>query len=244
MNFYNTTDTEDSLVHETWDLCDADITSYPLAKVTRRFNHALETLVGKIVAADGTWQYDDTNFTDSPRGTATLIEGQEAYSFASEYLEVEQIDVLDTGGVYRRILPFDPDDLSDGMSPEEYFGSTTTTTKKGFPEYYDIQGDTIRLYPAPTSTAVTLAAGLRILFKRTADLFTVSDTTQEPGLPSPYHVLLAFYAAIPFCVSYKKDRVEWLEKKWDEGTKDLIKFFGHRERDRRKIMSNKRVNFR
>lgn len=244
MDFYNVTNTEDSLVHETWDLCDADITSYPLAKVTRRVNHALENLVGKVIAADGTWQYDDTNYTDSPRGTGTLVEGQEAYSFASEYLEVEQIDILDTGGVYRRIRPFDPDDLSDGMSPEEYFGSTTTTTKKGFPEYYDIQGDIIRLYPAPTYTAVTLTAGLRILFKRTADLFTVSDTTQEPGLPSPYHVLLAYYAAIPYCMAYKKDRVPWLEKKWDEGIKDLIKFFGHRELDRRKIMSNKAINFR
>ena len=103
--------------------------------------------------------------------------------------------------------------------------------KKGKPEYYDKIGDTLLTYPAPAAANVTLASGLRVWFQRAADLFTASDTTQEPGLPSSYHVLLAYYAAIPFCMAYKKDRVGWLEKKLEEGSKEMLAFFGQREED-------------
>src|SRR3990167_7328840 len=140
------------LQQEIRDLCDADSTSLTDATLLRRINTALETLVGKIISADGTWQFDDTNYTTSPRGSGTLVEGQEAYSFASEYLEIEQIQILDTGGKWRKLETLDPDDL-EGLTPLEYFGGTssggTDTPQKGFPQYYDVHGDTIRLYPAP-----------------------------------------------------------------------------------------------
>lgn len=231
------------LTSEIDTLCDTNSTSYPLPDKVRRINAGLEEIVGRLVNADGMWQYDDTNYTDAPRGTGNLVEGQEAYSFASEYLTIEQVDVLDKNGYWRRLKSFDPNDL-DGLTPEEYFGSTTSTTKKGMPEYYDPQGDSIRLYPAPAATNVTLTAGLRIFFKRTASLFTTSDTTKEPGIPSPYHVLLAYFAAIPYCMAYKKDRVVWLEKKWMEGVAEVLKFHGRREKDRRKVATMKKIQFR
>ena len=73
MRLYDTTLPHRSLIHEIWDLCDADITSYPLRGVVRRVNSAIEALVGKIINTDGTWQFDDTNYTDLPVGTGTLI---------------------------------------------------------------------------------------------------------------------------------------------------------------------------
>ena len=223
-------------------LCDSDSTSYPLAAKVRRINAGLEYLVGKIINADGDLEFDDTNWTDAPRGTGTLVEGQEAYTFAAEYLKVLAVDILDTGGVYRRIEQLSLDDLG-GLSPEEYFGSTTSSTKKGFPLYYDPYGDSFRLYPAPTSTAVTLTAGYRVWFKRTVDLFTTSDTTQEPGIPSPYHIALAYYAAISYCMSYKKDRVALYEKKWDQCVEDLIKHYSKKNPDRRPIMTMNEVPY-
>ena len=237
MDFYNTGATEDSLVHECWDLCDADITSYPLAKVTRRFNLGLEELVAEILNADGGWQYDDTNHTDLPIGTGTLVEAQESYSFSSEYLEIEQISVKDVNGNWNVLDPIDPSEFRN-VAIEEYFAAT------GMPRYYDILGDTIKLYPAPTATAVTLASGLKVRFKRTVDLFTVSDTTQEPGLPSTHHKILAYMAAVPYCMSYKKDRVALYEKKIDEMKKTLIKHYSRRQLDVRKVMTNEPIQFR
>jgi len=223
------------------DFCDSDAINYPIAGKVRNANIGYETLIGKILEADGDWQWDDTNYTTLPRGTGTLVEGQETYSFASEYLNIQMVEILDVSSParYRKIDPIDSLDLG-GLSPEEYFGITSGgDAQTGFPRYYDKVGDTIILYPAPTSTAVTLTAGIRVWFQRTADLFTITDTVQEPGIPSPYHVLLAYYASIPYCMKYKKDRVAWLEKKWDEGIANMLKFLGKREKDKRKIMTNK-----
>jgi len=234
--------TSQDLVSEARDLVDANSVSYPIAAVTRRINEGYELLIGKILEADGTWQWDDTNYTTLPRGLGTLVEGQESYTFASEYLNIQMIEILDISSPagFKKIKPIDSINLGD-LSPEEYFGQTSAgNPATGFPQYYDKLGDTIILYPAPTSTAVTLASGIRIWFQRTADLFTTTDTTQEPGLPSPYHVLLAYYAAIPYAMSYKKDRVAWLETKWQEGIKDLLAHFGKREKDVRKIMTMKK----
>ncbi len=242
MQVYNTTNTENSLVHEAWDLCDADITSYPLAKVIRRFNFALEKLVAEIINADGVWEYDDTNHTTRPIGRGNLEEGRSSYSFSSEYLKVNMVEILnDDGLTYRKLKQLDRRDLG-GLTIEEYFGTNSSGTypnniAKGMPKYYDIEGDSILLYPAPTSTQVTLTNGIRASFSRTADLFTTSDTTQEPGLPSSFHELLSIYAALRYCALYKKDRVPLLKKDWDDGVKAIVKFFARRNPDRKDVIT-------
>lgn len=239
MRYYDVTNTENSLVHEAWDLCDADITKYPLANITRRFNSSLEELIGELISADGTFQWDDTNWTDQPVGTGTLVQAQASYAFSSEYLEIDEIDVKDLNGIWRKLIPVDPSEIPDDQTMEEYFGTTA-----GMPTHYDKTGDTVTLYPAPSSTAVTLASGLRIRFKRTADLFTVSDTTQEPGLPSPYHTILCYMAAIPYCMKYKPERVALYEKKKDDMKKALMKFMGRRQKDTRKRATMSGINFK
>lgn len=225
---------------ETRDLCNADTTSYPAATLLWRVNNAWEELIGMIINADGTWQYDDTNQTDAPRGKGTLVEGQEYYTFASDYLQVEAIDILDVNSKYIRIKPLDPRDLNN-QSPDEYFGvDSSGDPEVGFPEWYDIKGDSIRLYKAPTATYCTLTNGLRVSFKRTASLYTaaqVTTGTKTPGLPSTHHVMLAYMAAIPYCMKFHPDRVGWLEKKVDEMKKTLVEHYTFREKQRRAIIS-------
>src|SRR3990167_2550078 len=254
MKLYDTTLPHRSLIHEIWDLCDADITSYPLKAVVRRVNSALETLVGLIINADGTWQFDDTNYTTTPVGKQDLTSAEISYSFADEYLEIEEIDILDTGGRYIKITPFDAVEM--GVSFEEYFNITfagsTYTAPVGFPFYYDKHGDTIRLSAGPTAANTTLTKGLRARFTRTAKLYTMSNSTTitsgeesvEPGIASPYHQLIAYMSSIPFCMSNnKRDRVPLYEKKVDEMTKDMIDFYTKREKDARKIMTPKRIQY-
>jgi len=223
---------------EVRSLCDADSTSYTAADLLRRVNSALETCVGKIINADGNWQYDDTNYTDLPVGTGNLVSAQSSYSFSSEYLDILEVMILTTGGIYQRITPFDPSEMD--MSWDEWVNSATGTIPNGFPQYYDKLGDSIRFDKSPTATYATLTNGLKVRFKRTADLFTsaqVTTGTKVPGIASPYHQLLAYMAAIPYCMSYKKDRVPLYEKKVDEMTKDMIDFYTRRAKDERTIMS-------
>jgi hypothetical protein len=253
MNFYDPT-TLQGLVQETWRLCDAeavsgsDSTAYPRLAVTARINQALEELVGKIVSADGFWEWDDTNQTDLPIGTATLVEGQQEYTFASEYLKIKRMKVKDTGGNWILLKQIDQQDLeSSELALEELYGETSGSPNKGTPIYYDIIGDSFKLYPAPTSTAVTLTSGLKVEFVRTAVLFTAVSTTAAdttaPGLPSPYHVLLAYKAALPYCMSYKKDRVPLYAAQIQKMEADLIKFYGQRNPDHRKIMTPKITSY-
>src|SRR3990167_3979043 len=187
-------------------LTNTDTTSYTAANLLRRINAAYEIVIGWIINADGTWQFDDSNYTDQPRGTLDLVEGQQAYTFNSDYLQIEMIELKDTSGNWRRITPLDHSDLG-GVSPDEYYGMTSGSPNIGMQEHYDLfTDDSFRLYPAPTSGSVTLTAGLRVTFKRTADLFTsaqVTTGTKTPGFASPYHIILSYMAAIPYCQSYK-----------------------------------------
>src|SRR3990167_2343230 len=239
---------------EVRSLCDADSTSYTAADLLRRVNSALETCVAYIINADGTWQFDDTNFTTTPVGKGDLTSAGISYSFADEYLEIEGIDILDTGGRYIKITPFDAVEM--GVSFEEHFNITfagsTYTAPVGFPLYYDKHGDTIRLSSGPTAANTTLTKGLRARFTRTAKLYTMSNSTTitsgeesvEPGIASPYHQLIAYMSSIPFCMSNnKRDRVPLYEKKVDEMTKDMIDFYTKREKDARKIMTPKRIQY-
>lgn len=226
------------LNQEIRDLCDADTTSYTAATLLRRVNNALETLVGKIINSDGNWQYDDTNYTDLPVGTGNLVSGQSSYSFSSEYLDILEVMILTTGGIYQRITPFDPSEL--GQSFDEWVGSATGTPPDGFPQYYDKVGDSIRLDRSPTATHATLTNGFKVRFKRTADLFTsaqVTTGTKVPGIASPYHQLIAYMAAIPYCMTYKKDRVALYEKKVDEMTRDMLEFYTRRAKDERPVLT-------
>lgn len=226
------------LNQEIRDLCDADSTSLTNATLLRRVNTSMETCVGKIINSDGNWQFDDSNFSDLPVGTGTLVSGQSSYSFSSEYLDILEVMILTTGGIYQRITPFDPSEMD--MSWDEWTNSATGTIPNGFPQYYDKVGDSIRLDKSPTATYATLTNGLKVRFKRTADLFTsaqVTTGTKVPGIASPYHQLIAYMAAIPYCISYKKDRVALYEKKVDEMTKDMIDFYTRRAKDERPVMT-------
>src|SRR3990167_10271928 len=198
-----------SIIAEIDDLCDSDGTSYPIADKTRRVNSAYELLIGKILTADGRWKFDDTNYGDLPIGRFTLVGGQATYTLPAagesaadldNYLYIDSVEILNLAGTtYRKIKPIDRSELGD-LSWDEYFGMDSSGNPvTGFPQYYEKLEDTIRLGPAPTSTSVTLTNGMRIHYRRRPDLFTTSDTTQPPGIAPPYHVLLAYMAAEPYC---------------------------------------------
>ena len=223
---------------EARSLVDADSTSYIAADLLRRINAAYEEVVGLILGADGLWQFDDTNYTSFPIATTTLVAGQKDYTFNSAHLEIEGVSVLKADGIWSKLIPID-DQHQIGVDPAEFLKTDA------LPIYYDKQGRSLVLYPGPASGDVTLAAGLKVFFKRTADLYTsaqVTTGTKEPGFASPYHVILSYMAALPYAQSYKKDRVPFINLKIQELKKGILEHYGRRELDRRKRMSMGGVN--
>lgn len=220
-------------------LCSSTDTSYILADKLRRVNSAYESLIAKIINADGTWQYDDTNYTDLPVGTGDLVDAQSAYTFAVDFLDIENVKIKDANGNWNILQPIDQSQLSYPL--EDHL------TDDGLPVYYDKVGDTIKLYPAPASADVTATDGIKVQFKRTADIFTsaeVNTGTKNPGIASPFHILIPYMASIPYCMSYKKDRVALYEKRVDEGIEEMITFYSRREKDTRKVMTMNQITHR
>ena len=231
---------------ETRSLCDADTTSYIAADLLRRVNNAYEQVVGWLLTADGTWQWDDTNYSDLPIGVQTLVASQSAYTFNDKFLQLLEVQIKDVNGIWQIIKPIDQKEYSDSDPLEEAFKTD------GLPVYYDkVSDDTIKLYPAPDNGInVTLASGLKIKFKRTASIFletvpgTPDDVAKVPGFASPYHQILSYMAAIPYCLTYKKDRVALYEKRVMDLKKELIELYSQREKDVRKIMTFSQRAFR
>jgi hypothetical protein len=164
-----------------------------------------------------------------------MVASQSRYSFNDKFLQLVEVQVRDSAGNYQILPPIDQKEYSDVTPLSEAFETA------GMPRYYDkVSDDTIDLLPAPTAADTTLASGLRIRFKRTADLYTsaqVTTGTKEPGFASPFHVILAYMAAIPYCANFKPDRVPLYEKRVDDMKKALLLHYGTRQKEQRKIMT-------
>ena len=248
------------IVQKIDELCDSTDTSYTRLHKTRNVNEAYKQVVGWIINADGTWQFDDSNMSDEPKGTFNLVEGQQSYTFAADYLQIEMMEILDVDGNWKKIKPLDHSDLYE-QSPDEYFGvDASGNPNKGFPLYFDLfTDDSFRLYPAPTADSATLTAGGRVWFKRIPTAFSVvgtpaspstADDNTEPGFASPFHEILAYMASIPYCMKYHKDRVNDYRAVIGDfprpvGMKEaIIKHYAYREKSKRKIMTPHLTPFR
>lgn len=205
---------------EARSLVDADSVSLTDAVLLRRVNQAIEETVGKLIALDQTQIWGDSNFTSLPTGLVTMVNSQEGYQLSGNQsstgvdttnplLTFLGASVKDKSGIWHTLDPIDLWDLFNIYAdPAEYFKTD------GIPQYYEIREDFIVLYPAPDNgVSVTLSSGLKIFYERRPSLFTaaqVSTGTKEPGFNPLYHYLLSYKMALPYALSYKKDRVPML----------------------------------
>ena len=223
-----------NLTTESRDLVDGNSNTTLLDNTTllRRFNAAYEEVISFLQGLDGLWQFDDTSFTDFPIGTTTLVNSQNDYTFASDVLEVEQVSVLDRNADCVLLTPIDRSQM--GVDPVEFY------SVDGLPQYYDKQGNSVLIYPAPATGDVTLTNGLKVTFKRTADIYTSSEFTtgtKEPGFASPFHIILAYKVALTFAESYLPQRVPIFLRRIQDLEKGLVRHYTRREQDRRKALS-------
>ena len=232
---------------EARELCDADTTSFPASTMLRRINNAYEQVVGWLINADGKWQFDDTNYGDFPIGTFLLVNSQGVYSFNDKFLQIMDVQILDVNGRYRIIKPIDQTDFRRGYLSRVPLRESCKID--GRPRFYDkLTSDTLELFPAPDNgITVTLAAGLRIYFKRTADICTsaqVTTGTKIPGFDSTFHVILSYMAAVPYCMSYKKDRVALYQSEVIRLKGEILQQYTKKAKDERKSMTTQYIEHR
>ena len=250
MVFSNAAD-KSGLVEKMDFVCDTDSSSFPIAQKTREINSALEEVEAELIVASAHgWEFGDSNYTSLPTGLKTLTNSQEAYQLSGDQsttgidttnplLTFKGASVKDINGLWKPLLPIHLSEIfAQGIDPAEYYKTD------GLPAYYEKREDFLVLYPAPDNgVSVTLTNGLKVFYDRRASKFTTSDTTKEPGFASPYHVLLAYKASLPYCSVYKKDRVPGILNEIDRLNKGLFKFYGNRAKDEPKVMRMKGIDF-
>jgi len=240
---FNSESNNQDCVSEINSICDSDNNSYTIKDKTRRFNSALEDVVGKliVVTAGDKWHFGDSNLTALPTGLVTLVNSQEQYqllgsqisggtgvSTTTPLLNFLGASIKDNSGIWHVLKPISlwKDLLNEDIDPAEHFKTD------GRPQYYELREDFLVLYPAPDNgVTVTLTSGLKVFYQRSASLFTVSDTTKVPGIPSIYHPLLCYKASLPYCISYKKDRVAGVMSEINRQEKEMLDFYSQRRQD-------------
>lgn len=185
-------------------LCGSTSATYPNADKVRNMNVAYHGVAHSIWEADGAWQFDDSNFTDSPVATRTVSNASATYAIPTTALRVEAVEILDSASNWQKLKPMDASDLS--ISQEEY------NNVPGRPVYYDLHGNDIRLFPPPGTGYVTMASGMRIRLSRAPTELVATATTTTPGFAVPFHRILSLAAAIDFTRD-NKERELWSQEK-------------------------------
>lgn len=198
---FNDTTTKNGLIQdcESW-LFGSDygvISSNPtlLDKFTSLLNYGVDRTSVKILENDGKWQYDDNNHTDFPEATTDLSDNNRNYILSKTFMKIEGFECLDKSGNYYPLTKIDKEEIRRmGFSISEFMETA------GVPQYYDVDGDTVTLFPAPATGSVTMTDGLKVLYQRPSSYFVSTDTDKEVGVASPFTDMPSLYA----CQKYAK----------------------------------------
>jgi len=240
---FNSTTNLDGLIQDCETLLGMENTGISgdatLLKVfTRMINAWYRRVNSWIWDSTGTWEYDDSNYTDLPIATTTLVVNQQDYEIPSTAQKIDRVEILDSNGDYQLLKPFDKSEIKSSSMSE--FEETA-----GLPDYYDLVGRSVLLYPKPAAANVTTTAGLKIYFTRDINEFASTATTTEPGFVNNFHRLLSLGASYDYCISYEVDKkANFLKGQINEMTEELKRFYGNRHRDMPTKFNPKRRDYK
>lgn len=222
MDFSDTTNKQ-GLVEDCDFLVTSNVTSYPLANKAASANRYLDEAVSIILKTDGKWQWDDLTNTNESIGLADLTADTQEYPLTSAIwsiggaadaaltnvlLVLNRVEVKDTDGNWRVLMPLDQRDLmpiapgaltgtGDTTQGEEY-SLTDFKKEAGTPIYYDKSGNNLNLYPKPNYTQ---ANSLKVYMQRRANLFVSSDTTKRAGIAPHLHRFISYGMAYDYAIA-------------------------------------------
>ena len=220
-------------------LTNTSVDTYGDSDLEMNINDWYKRVISWIWEATGTWEYDDSNKTTLPVATADLGDGRADYTLPTDAQMIVKIEVKDNDGNYYGL---DPIDKSEMDSPSEEFGDD------GAPKYYDLIGNSVILYPTPSSSDVTIDGGFRVHISRDVD--KMSESTDKPGFNRQFHVILAYGAALDWCIAFQDANKEVDIRRQlagdssTDGLKEELRlYYGRRNRDSKRKLSPSRQNY-
>lgn len=230
---YSDTTTRQGLIQDCEDLTGLGVAGISgvtakLQTFTRYINERYLEVTGLIITADGRWQWDDSNHAAQPVATTDLVLGQDDYlvlnatpAAAQDWLEVDKVELKDSNGDWYFLNPIDKGQYNTSL--EERFETN------GLPTYYDMEGASIKLYPASDYASTN---GMKIWFKRAPLLFSSTSSTandaKKPGFASIFHKYLSLGASFDYCIANDMDRANNLKALMDEMKIAIKEHYGKR----------------
>src|ERR1051326_352663 len=165
-----------------------------LAQATARINAAFDRIMPLLLSYNDRIRWDDLNNTDQPSGKFNLVINQNDYKITEDANSLDILNITNvrikessTATVYTELerITLDDPNITTYLQP----ASTQTGVPSGFVEV----GNVVYLNCLPSYSATN---GIEIFLGREQSYFSTSDTTKEPGIPKPFHELLALYAAL------------------------------------------------
>lgn len=214
-----------------------DSTQWPTSNIVNSCNNWHDFVTGYAIGADKRFQWDDTNHTKLPEGTAELTINVSDYSFLTDeqgnsIVTLIGVSILNNG-------KYEPLKLVDRNDPD--YDPSTFGQNSGVPTQYDkIADNIIRLDFKPTATT---AAGLKFYFQRTGSYFVSTDTTKSPGVSPLLHrgYVIASVYDIALTLGLKNIQALSVERQKEE--QKVIQYFSNRSQDERKRMTMAKINY-
>lgn len=196
-----------------------------LKEFTADCNLSLDDFKVIELTADGTWQSDDSNYTDFDIIKTNIVSGQADYTWTTDdngayILEVLHVRIADASGNFRDI---DPVDASNHLS----FSNTTS----GAPTRYDKRGNALILDPVPDYNYTN---GIEMYISRENQYFATTDTTKRAGIPGLFHKYLYLKPAYEFASREGHRNLAVIQDKILRLENDIREYYSFRNGDVRK----------
>lgn len=148
---------------------------------TRIFKYAVDDYSQIAMESDGVQKFDDRSHTTYPVSTSTVDASNPKIELDKSFLQIDRVTVT-VGGVERPLIAIDRRDYKD-VTLLDQFGSS------GVPSRYDIDANSLEVYPHPDASYVVTA-----YFTRAAKYFDVTDDSNEIGIPRIHHYYLILHS--------------------------------------------------
>lgn len=225
------------------DLTKTNSTSYSAYKFARDANNALLDYFAIAIGASGKGQVDDANFSSHPEVSINLVADQFDYPLttdadtnANQILDIARVEcATESTADADKFVTLKPyTDIEDGWP------LVASRNVNGVPYRFAQRGSTIFLDPKPDFSTT---AGLRVFFDRTPSYFAGTDTTKVAGIPHSHQEYLAYRPAYLYCVTNIPQLANGYLNILFGLEKKIKEFYLRKNRDERKIMTNKKIYY-
>jgi hypothetical protein len=174
-----------------------------LSIFVNRLNRAYDRVVPLVMSLDDTMRWDDPTHADDPISRTDIVSGQQKYGAivdeqGNSILNVVKVFVLQSATATDYV---ELNRVPVGLGRETHI-LNPVASYTGIPSEYVELGGWLFLGAIPNYNATN---GLKIMFERSPSYFSVSTLTQTPGIPEPFHQLLALHASKDYVSVHKPD---------------------------------------